>query len=147
MYSGGSWNYPKDGTSSLYLTGFQMNPGDTPHPYIKTEGSSVIGTAEVRPSDANSLVAIDRALTLVRDQLAEIGSATNRLRFAANNIASTITANLTSESVIRDADMSELVQRNILEQLRSNVSQAMLAQASSLHRDSIVHLLNGVHIM
>lgn len=124
-----------------------MNPGDTPHPYIKTEGSSVIGTAEVRPSDANSLVAIDRALTLVRDQLAEIGSATNRLRFAANNIASTITANLTSESVIRDADMSELVQRNILEQLRSNVSQAMLAQASSLHRDSIVHLLNGVHIM
>mgnify|MGYP001954975505 CR=1 FL=1 len=130
--------------SGIYVAGFQLNAGTTPDPHIPTAGGPAIDQpVSLQAAGAGSIAAIDAALATVREQLSEVGSTMNRLNFAANNLSSRTTAYTTSESAIRDVDMARAVQENILHQIRTNVTNAVIAQASMIHRDSIMSILGA----
>jgi len=92
--------------------------------------AATLGSGVTVSDAAASLTAIDAAIKTVSDARSTFGAAQNRLEFTSNNLASTA-ENLTSaESRIRDVDMAkemmEFTKNNILTQ----ASQAMLAQAN-----------------
>ncbi|MDA7025528.1 flagellin Hag [Bacillus sp. CLL-7-23] len=88
----------------------------------------------------NQLTGIDEAITQVSTQRAQLGAVQNRLEHTINNLGAA-SENLTAaESRIRDVDMakemSEFTKNNIL----SQASQAMLAQANQ-QPQSVLQLL------
>ncbi len=92
----------------------------------------VVNTAGgVAPADYDDVVeTVDAAIKLVSDQRASFGATQNRLEFTTNNLASSAENLQAAESRIRDVDMAkemmEFTKNNILTQ----ASQAMLAQAN-----------------
>ncbi|KMY20043.1 flagellin Hag [Bacillus pumilus] len=92
--------------------------------------SDIDVTAFATTSFDNQLAGIDEAINQVSTQRAKLGAVQNRLEHTINNLSAS-SENLTAaESRIRDVDMakemSEFTKNNIL----SQASQAMLAQAN-----------------
>ncbi|MDA7025525.1 flagellin Hag [Bacillus sp. CLL-7-23] len=100
-----------------------------------------VNTLATTPANFNTYVAaIDTAITTVSTQRANLGAVQNRLEHTINNLGAA-SENLTAaESRIRDVDMakemSEFTKNNIL----SQASQAMLAQANQ-QPQSVLQLL------
>lgn len=93
--------------------------------------SEALFTTALDMADADqSLTDIDAAIKVVSDARSAFGASQNRLEFTSNNLASTAENLTAAESRIRDVDMAkemmEFTKNNILTQ----ASQAMLAQAN-----------------
>lgn len=80
---------------------------------------------------AGAIATIDTALSTVRSALQNIGVQTNRLNYAASNLATRIENYQASESAIRDADMASEVAELTKNQILQQTSIAMLAQANA----------------
>ena len=101
-------------------------------------GSAVFITSQ---SDAtNSITALDGALTSVNELRARLGAITNRLEHAITNQQNQEQNMQAAESVIRDADFAEETTKFTRNQILSQSSTAMLAQANSLPQ-SVLTLL------
>jgi flagellin len=92
-------------------------------------------------SDAtNSITALDGALTSVNELRARLGAITNRLEHAITNQQNQEQNMQAAESVIRDADFAEETTKFTRNQILSQSSTAMLAQANSIPQ-SVLSLL------
>ncbi|WP_316570343.1 flagellin [Neobacillus sp. YIM B06451] len=108
--------------------------GDTTNSkFISTVGA---GSAKF----ADSLAAIDGAISMVSTTRATLGAQQNRLEFTSNNLASTSNNLTAAESRIRDVDMAKEVVENSKNGILAQASQAMLAQANQ-QPQSILQLL------
>ncbi|KRE19641.1 MULTISPECIES: flagellin Hag [Bacillus] len=132
-----------DGTFATDKLTFQIgaNSGQQLSVNIDSMKAADLGSATVKISDIdvtdfattsfdNQLDGVDAAINLVSSQRAKLGAVQNRLEHTINNLGAS-SENLTAaESRIRDVDMakemSEFTKNNIL----SQASQAMLAQAN-----------------
>ncbi|OZS78415.1 flagellin [Tetzosporium hominis] len=117
-----------NGSESLDLAAIDMS---THGLGLKTAGVSDIDVTDFATTDFDTqLQTVDDAIAAVSKQRSSFGATQNRLEFTTNNLAST-SENLTAaESRVRDVDMAkemmEFTKNNILTQ----ASQAMLAQAN-----------------
>jgi flagellin len=93
------------------------------------------------PEQANqALLSIDKAMTSVNKQRADLGAYQNRFEMAAKGVA-IASENLTaSESRIRDADMASEMVEYTKNQILTQASTAMLAQAN-VRSQSVMQLL------
>lgn len=93
------------------------------------------------PEQANqALLSIDKAMTSVNKQRADLGAYQNRFEMAAKGVA-IASENLTaSESRIRDADMASEMVDYTKNQILTQASTAMLAQAN-VRSQSVMQLL------
>lgn len=87
-------------------------------------------TLDTAANASTTLTAIDAAIGNVNDGRAKLGAYQNRLEYKINNIASS-SQNLTAaESRIRDVDMAKEMMNFTKNNILSQASQAMLAQAN-----------------
>jgi flagellin len=93
------------------------------------------------PEQANqALLSVDKAMTTVNKQRADLGAYQNRFEMAAKGVA-IASENLTaSESRIRDADMASEMVEYTKNQILTQASTAMLAQAN-VRSQSVMQLL------
>ncbi|MDA1476550.1 flagellin Hag [Bacillus changyiensis] len=88
----------------------------------------------------NQLTGIDEAITQVSTQRAQLGAVQNRLEHTINNLGAA-SENLTAaESRIRDVDMAKEMSQFTKNNILSQASQAMLAQANQ-QPQSVLQLL------
>jgi flagellin len=130
-------------TSSLALRNMRTNSLGTGVENVSTFESlaDIDVTGPIKAQD--SMRVLDRALEEVSSTRGEIGafqknnleSNLNYLRIAHENVMS-------SESVIRDADMAEEMTKFTRNQIMVESSTAMLAQANA-RSESVLRLLNG----
>jgi len=93
-----------------------------------------------RESAARSITVIDSAIDRVSGQRAKLGAYQNRLEHTINNLG-TSSENLTAaESRIRDVDMAKEMMEFTKNNILSQASQAMLAQAN-MQPQSVLQLL------
>ena len=130
-------------TSSLALRNMRTNSLGTG--VENTSGFQSLADVDVTNAikAQDSMRVLDRALEEVSSTRAEIGafqknnleSNLNYLRIAHENV-------LSSESVIRDADMAEEMTKFTRNQIMTESSTAMLAQANA-RAQSVLRLMNG----
>jgi flagellin len=89
---------------------------------------------------AAALTAIDAAIDTVNSKLGEIGASMNRIDFAQQNTEILLQNTQAAESVIRDADMAYEMMQFTKNNILSQASQAMLAQANQ-QPQSVLQLL------
>ncbi|MEW5816450.1 MAG: flagellin [Spirochaetota bacterium] len=83
------------------------------------------------PDKANiSLAAIDKALQILNKQRADLGAYQNRLEHASKGLSVGAENMQASESRIRDTDMAEQMLEYVKNQILTQASTAMLAQAN-----------------
>ena len=85
---------------------------------------------------------IDRAIDLVSSERAKIGAFQNRLSYAINNLRSSSTNMISSESRIRDTDIAKEMIEFTRDQIMQQSGTAMLAQANSIPK-GVLSLLGG----
>lgn len=85
---------------------------------------------------------IDRAIDLVSSERAKIGAFQNRLSYAINNLRSSSTNMVSSESRIRDTDIAKEMIEFTRDQIMQQSGTAMLAQANSIPK-GVLSLLGG----
>ncbi|MDA1476552.1 flagellin Hag [Bacillus changyiensis] len=100
-----------------------------------------VTTLTATPANFNTYVAaIDTAITTVSTQRANLGAVQNRLEHTINNLGAA-SENLTAaESRIRDVDMAKEMSQFTKNNILSQASQAMLAQANQ-QPQSVLQLL------
>ena len=98
---------------------------------ISTDGAASAAAAASGQANANAAIKIiDTAINTVSTERAKLGAMQNRLEHTINNL-STTSENLTaSESRIRDVDMAQEMMNFTKNNILSQASQAMLAQAN-----------------
>jgi len=93
------------------------------------------------PEKANAAIAIiDKALTKISKQRADLGAYQNRLEFTTKGLFNAYENTQASESRIRDVDMAEEMVDYVKNQILTRSSVAMLAQAN-LKPQSVLQLL------
>jgi len=93
------------------------------------------------PAQANETIGrADEALTTLNKQRADLGAYYNRLEHTAKGLMNAYENVMASESRIRDADMAEEMVDLTRNQILSQTSIAMLAQAS-VRPQAVLHLL------
>lgn len=85
---------------------------------------------------------VDAAISTLSNVRGDIGASSNRLSYAAANLASTIENVQASESVIRDVDMAAEMTTFTKNQILLQASTAMLAQAN-MAPQSVLSLFGG----
>lgn len=100
---------------------------------MRTSALGVNGLVVNDQKSAEAAISIiDRAITLVSDERAKLGSVQNRLEHTINNLGTT-SENLTaSESRIRDVDMAKEMMEFTKNNILSQAATAMLAQANQM---------------
>ena len=83
---------------------------------------------------------IDKAITDVSSERAKLGGIQNRLDHTINNLGATSENLAASESRIRDVDMAKEMMEFTKNNILSQASQAMLAQAN-MQPQSVLQLL------
>ena len=97
---------------------------------IQGDESNVISVAS--PDESNTALAtVDEALKNVNKQRADLGAYQNRMEMAQNGINVAAENLQASESRIRDTDVAEEMVNYVKNQVLSQASTAMLAQANS----------------
>ncbi|MEB3298284.1 MAG: flagellin [Candidatus Sericytochromatia bacterium] len=91
---------------------------------------------------AGSITQLDTAIRLVSDQRAKLGAVINRLQHTINNLGVQRENMSSSESRIRDLDMAAEVSVMTRNQILTQSSQAMLAQANQAPQ-GVLSLLRG----
>ncbi|MEI4789552.1 flagellin Hag [Bacillus sp. FJAT-53060] len=124
-----------DGTEGAFKFQIGANANQNIDVTIADMGKTALGVDAIKVDDPAfdfdaEIVKIDAAITSVSSQRSQLGAVQNRLEHTINNLGAS-SENLTAaESRIRDVDMakemSEFTKNNIL----SQASQAMLAQAN-----------------
>jgi flagellin len=95
------------------------------------------------PDKANAVIGlIDKALTKVNKQRADLGAYQNRLMYAAKSLLTGYENMQAAESRIRDTDMANEVSDFVKNQILLNASISMLAQANA-RPQAILGLLRG----
>jgi len=95
------------------------------------------------PEKANAAIAsIDQALNKISKQRADLGAYQNRMEYATKGLLNAFENMQASESRIRDADMAEEMVDFVKNQILSQSSVAMLAQAN-VKTQHILSLLGG----
>jgi flagellin len=95
------------------------------------------------PDKANAAIGlIDKALTKVNKQRADLGAYQNRLMYAAKSLLTGYENMQAAESRIRDTDMANEVSDFVKNQILLNASISMLAQANA-RPQAILGLLRG----
>ena len=89
---------------------------------------------------ANSITGIDSALTIVNTKRAELGAMTNRLEYAADNLANVSQNTSASRSRILDADYASETTELARTQIIQQAGTAMLSQANQ-QAQSVLALL------
>ncbi len=121
-----------NGSESLTLDSIDMSATGLG---LKDAGTNTIDVTAIDPLSATlsfdaQLQVVDDAIAAVSEQRSSFGATQNRLEFTSNNLASTAENLTAAESRVRDVDMAkemmEFTKNNILTQ----ASQAMLAQAN-----------------
>jgi flagellin len=145
-FSNGEWG---NATASMW---FHMgaNIDQNERIYISTMTSAGLGLRAVgasdgisikNPDDANrALQTVDRSLTVVTKQRADLGAYQNRLEFAIRGLNSGAENMQFSESQIRDANMANEMQNLVKDRILTQSNVAMLAQANVSHQ-SVLDLL------
>jgi flagellin len=87
-----------------------------------------------------ALTTIDSAITKVGSALGDIGAAENRVMYANNNVKTAIQNITAAQSAIKDVDMAAEMTSFSKNQILSQASTAMLAQANQLSQ-SVLKLL------
>jgi flagellin len=104
---------------------------------LKTGGGSVLDT---RTAADFAIQVIDKAITDVSSERAKLGGIQNRLDHTINNLGATSENLAASESRIRDVDMAKEMMEFTKNNILSQASQAMLAQAN-MQPQSVLQLL------
>ncbi len=91
-------------------------------------------------SAATALTAIDKAIELVSEQRATLGSVQNRLEHTIKNVDNTAENLQSAESNIRDTDMAAEMMKFTKYNIMSQAAQSMLAQ-SNQQPQQVLHLL------
>ncbi|MDD3000438.1 MAG: flagellin [Candidatus Riflebacteria bacterium] len=123
----------KDSTPALQIG---ANEGQTMKVSMGDMSADALGIADIDLTTIHgasaSLSKIDRAIDSVTSEVSRLGSYQNRLNFTMNNIENA-SANMTSaESRIRDADIAAEMIEYTRNQILTQASTAMLAQANSI---------------
>ena len=96
------------------------------------------------PEKANAAIAqIDNALTKISKQRADLGAMQNRLEFTAEGLMNAYENTQAAESRIRDVDMAEEMVGLVKNQILTQSSTAMLAQAN-LKNQHVLTLLGSI---
>ncbi|EHL15625.1 flagellin [Peptoanaerobacter stomatis] len=105
----------------------------------KIEGTTIsIGAkaAEIKvdtnENAGKSLSRIDRAISLVSEQRSKLGAVQNRLEHTIKNLDNAAENTQAAESRIRDTDMAKEMSKFTKDNILTQASQAMLAQANQL---------------
>jgi len=99
-------------------------------------------TVGTQVSATNAIDTLDVALRSVNALRADLGAMTNRLEHALNNQENQTTNMQAAESVIRDADFAYETTQFTRNQILSQSSTSMLAQANAVPQN-VLKLLNG----
>ena len=109
-------------------------------------GTGGLGLSTGQLSSASTaqtfLTTLDAAISTMSDRRGDIGAASNRLGYAAANLASTIENVQAAESIIRDVDMAAEMTSFTKNQILLQASTAMLAQAN-MAPQNILSLFGG----
>jgi len=129
------------GAITLAATTFdKLSGGATGVEALKTEGNaSAIGVTNREGADA-AINTIDAAIRAVSSERAKLGGIQNRLDHTINNLGATSENLAASESRIRDVDMAKEMMEFTKNNILSQASQAMLAQAN-MQPQSVLQLL------
>jgi len=131
-------NYLVNGSMAASAMDFQIganvNDYDRVSLTLANMGSSSLGVSGLTiaaPSDARAaVVSIDNAIDLVSKERSKLGALQNRLESTINNLG-VASENLTAaESRIRDVDMAKEMMAFTKNNILTQASQAMLAQAN-----------------
>jgi flagellin len=126
---------PNNAAASDSIT-YQIDP-------MNTTSLSLTGlTVGTQVSATAAIDTLDTALRSVNALRADLGAMTNRLEHALNNQENQTTNMQAAESVIRDADFASETTLFTRNQILSQSSTAMLAQANAVPQ-SVLKLLNG----
>lgn len=94
---------------------------------------SVAGSGvETRENANKSIEVLDGAINMVSSYRAQLGATQNRLEHTLNNLGITKENLTSSESIIRDVDMAKEMMEFTKNNILSQASQSMLAQANQL---------------
>jgi len=93
------------------------------------------------PDDANQAIgAVDKALTIVSKQRADLGAYQNRFEMASKGVSVAAENMTAAESLIRDTDMASQMVEYVKNQILTQAGSAMLAQAN-LKNQAVLQLL------
>lgn len=106
-----------------------------------TDNSQVVSVSEIDITTAegsqNAITIIDEAIGYIDDQRASLGAIQNRMSFTINNL-SNIQSNVTdARSRIQDVDFASETAELTKQQILSQTSSAMLAQANQLPQTAL----------
>jgi flagellin len=124
---------------------FQVGANDTDLIGVNTiDLYSTVGTTAfvLSATSTTDLAELDAAISAVSQQRASFGAIQNRLEHTLNAISVYQENLVAAESRIRDVDMAEEMVTLTKEQILSQASQAMLAQANQ-QPQSVLQLLQG----
>ncbi|MBR3721613.1 MAG: hypothetical protein IKN12_02525 [Selenomonadaceae bacterium] len=93
-----------------------------------------------REKAQESLEIIDAAINYALDQATSLGAYYNELEFTESNLTNATENTVASESMIRDADMAKAMVSYTKNNILSQATQSMLAQANQ-NAGSVVGLL------
>ncbi len=109
---------------------------------VGTQGDALAKLSIADPVSANmSLATLDSAMTTVNKQRADLGAYQNRFEMAAEGIAVAAENLQAAESTIRDTNMASEIVDYTKNQILTQVSTAMLAQANVMPQ-SVLTLLS-----
>ncbi len=108
---------------------------------VKNADNSIISLSTPQQSNA-AIAKIDNALTKISKQRADLGAYQNRLEYATKGLLNAYENMQAAESRIRDLDMAEEMVDFVKNQILSQASVAMLAQAN-MKTQSVLQLLNS----
>ena len=114
------------GTDTVSLTLGQLDLSAV----ATSAGGALSGTVAAPPFPAGDLAAYDTALATVASKRADLGAAQNRLESTVNNLTANVTNLTDARSRIEDADFSAETTALAKQQILSQASTAMLAQAN-----------------
>jgi flagellin len=93
---------------------------------------------------SNVLNAIDNASSALSNAQANVGATTNGLTASANNISQSITSLSGSASNISDTDIAQSVMKMTSDNIKSQFSIALMAQANSINKQNALSLLSTI---
>lgn len=110
---------------------------------LKTGNNPEVNLSVRTQAQANSaLQALNTAINKVLDQQTNIGATESKLEFTNSNLVTSSENTQSSMSVIRDANMAQMMTAYTKDSILSQTAQAMLAQANQ-NSSSVLQLLQG----
>ena len=132
-------NLPSDGTNVTLQVGTNNTTNDQISLSIESatvSNLSLSDTNVVTLGDTQSTInGLDTAIQQINDQRSTLGTTQNRLEFASSNLMNSIQNNSASMSTIRDADFAVEAAELAKNQILTQSSSAMLAQANGLSQN------------